>query len=141
MVITIFTTSSLTDYQAEGATRADADDGRFVEVHRIHRRHPAPLLVEHEHARVGPLILGRDLAPSGHVRLTDEEEEMKIFLRRQGHLVRREKRGNEEEGKNKKESSHRRPESGSLYDWSSLSKDDFAPTGVDQVTEFTAMTK
>ena len=51
---------------------------------------------------------------------------MKIFLRRQGHLVRHEKGGAEKEGKSKKESSHRRPESGSHYDWSSLSKDDFA---------------
>lgn len=67
----------------EGAPEADADGGGFVEVQGIDGGHPGAGFVEHQNAGVGFVFRGNDDTAAGHVRLADEEEEVKFFLRRE----------------------------------------------------------
>lgn len=71
------------DDLGERATEADTDGGGFVEVQRIDGGHPRAGFVEHEHAGVRFVFGGNDHAAAGHVRLADEEEEVKFFFRRE----------------------------------------------------------
>ena len=62
-------------------TEADAHGFGFIEMQRIRGGHPRAGLVQHEHARMRNLVGVRHGAASGHVRLADEEEEIKFFFR------------------------------------------------------------
>ena len=64
----------------EGFPKTDPDHAWLVEMQRICGGDPLAGFIEHENARVRFFIRRSDLAPSGHIGLPDEEEEVKIFL-------------------------------------------------------------
>ncbi len=86
------------DDLGERAAKADTNGGGFVEVQGIDGGHPGAGFVEHEHAGVRLVFGWNNHAAAGHVRLADEEEEVKFFLRRERGRLGAGERGEADEG-------------------------------------------
>lgn len=64
---------------AERRGEADTGNLRLVEVDWVGRRHPLAVAVHLEHPRMGLVVVGIDLAATGHVRLADEQVQVETL--------------------------------------------------------------
>jgi len=70
------------NHRPKGFAKPHPHHARFVEMQRICSGGPLAGFIKHEYARVRFFIRRGDLAPPGHIGLTDQKEEMKVFLPR-----------------------------------------------------------